>query len=94
MGDARVKQLVLARRARFLAATLAATGLVSAVDGCCPQACLKVDDSSPIPPEQRDATPQPVMCLSVAPLPKDDAGAKPTGAGPATTPGSSSSGGR
>lgn len=72
MADTKTRELILQRRAKFVAAALATASIAAAAagtNGCCPQTCLKVD-------EDADAA-MGRPCLSIAPVeqPAQDAGA-------------------
>jgi hypothetical protein len=70
MNDESAKKVILARRARFVAAAMMGVGLASCEGNCAPSACLKVAVPEP------DAAPMP--CLSPPALPPD-AGATVSG---------------
>lgn len=72
MSDAS-RKLILARRARFVAAAMVGAGL-GASEACTPQPCLE--------PPIYTGSASPAPCLSVAPAPPD-AGALDAGAPPA-----------
>lgn len=80
MGDAESKRLILARRARFVAAALASASAIAQAGACSPQPCLE-PVPSPAPDAGdagRDASPkadggvavddsgQPQPCLTIA----------------------------
>lgn len=70
------RRLILARRARFVAAALAGAGLGAGVDGCGPKyACLSPPGEVPIPAAEAGAEP-----------PEDTDAALPPRADPSTTP--------
>lgn len=73
MSDA--KRIVLARRARFVAAAVASAGIMAGCETCKPQPCLSV---AYVPPE---GGPVPQPCLSVIATPDDAAADADTDAG-------------
>ncbi len=69
------RKIVLARRARFLAAAVAGVGIAACGEPPAPQVCLSTVPVNPPPPDE----PGPQVCLSPMPTP-EDAGPGDTGA--------------
>ncbi len=81
MSDDETRKLILARRAKFVAAAIASVGIACGKTGADPQPCL-----SPPPMEQDATTPQPCLSVMIPVEPVDaappiqtdsDAGAQP-----------------
>ena len=83
---ARTKNIILARRARFLGVALASAGLAIASEGCDqPRPCLSIEPASSASPTpclkapNHDSSPQPRVCLEVEAPDAPDAGASDAG---------------
>jgi hypothetical protein len=83
---ARTKNIILARRARFLGVALASAGLAIASEGCDqPRPCLSMEPASSASPTpclkapNGDPLPQPSVCLEVEMPDASDAGASDAG---------------
>ena len=78
MTDESAKKAILARRARFVAAAMMSTGLVTCERNCAePGACLSVAEA-PLP----DPAPTPCLTVAIPPPTPADAGASISDTGP------------